>query len=576
VLSDQQEKLDPLALVVDDDPDFLTNTVEMLQSEGIRAVAVTSGKEAISLVEDGDYHLVITDLAMEDMTGIDLLSELKRKRKLVPVICVSSIKSFTDVLEMLRSGASDFLTKPLDREELLRAAWKAFYEFQEAEEKERIISQSENWTRELMALRQLGEASGREMLFNLFKKTIDAVSDTLQVETASLMVLEGDYLRLVEARGLPENIIGTATVPIGQGISGTVGKTGKPLLVNDISKHKKFRPSSFKEQYTTQSALCVPLTRGNRVLGVLNANNKISGDVFTESDLDLLVTMASQVAMSIDNAKLFQGLEDKARDLEKAHEEVVRLDRDKTELILNISHELKTPLSTIVGFSSLIPSIELSGDTETLYHYSKYLDLSATHLNHLVERMLELFRLEAGRYQWNFSYSPLMDSIGQANKGVEAGLAEREFLMNMDDIENTLVYCDMKFLARAIELVIENAIKFSSEGSRIMLEGSWSDDMPQIPDYAVGDSPPSPGSGASGWVLLIVSDEGEGMKENELPYIFEKFRQLGDIMTGKPQGIGLGLSIARSIMEYHGGAIWAESSPGGGSRLHLLMSGKRR
>ena len=112
------------------------------------------------------------------------------------------------------------------------------------------------------------------------------------------MVLEGKVLRLVEARGLPEEVIGKVTVPLGKGISGHVAKTGEPLLINDISKSEKFRPSTFKDQYSTQSALCVPLVRGDRVLGVLNANNKISGESFTESDRDLLYTMASQVAMS--------------------------------------------------------------------------------------------------------------------------------------------------------------------------------------------------------------------------------------------------------------------------------------
>jgi signal transduction histidine kinase/CheY-like chemotaxis protein len=565
---------DPATLVVDDDTAFLDQTVAELSSEGIKAVGVGNGQEALSMLESGDFNLVITDLVMEDMSGIDLLKEIKRRSPLMPVICVSHVRSFADVLEMLRSGASDFLSKPIEKEDLLAASWKAFYEFRDAEEKERIVSQSETWSKELLTLRQLGEASGREMLKMLFDRTIEAVSDTLQVETASLMLTEEEHLRVVAARGIPEEVIGKATVPLGKGISGHVAESGIPLLINDISKHEKFRPSSFKNQYSTQSAICVPLVRGDRVLGVINANNKTTGDSFTQTDLDLLSTMASQVALSIDNARLFQGMEEKAEALERAHQELVELDRDKTELILNISHELKTPLSTLVGFASIIYDLELSGDTDDLYHYTRYLEASANHLNHLVERMLELFRLEAGRYTWNFSQCSLEDSVAEACQLVEDKLEKREVSLDLAQVRGGSVHCDTRFLSRAVELVLENAIKFSDDGTVIEVEAEWCDEMPVIPEYALGETPPTLAAGSKRWLEVVISDQGMGMKEKEIPFIFEKFRQLGDIMTGKPQGIGLGLSIARVIVEKHGGAIWAESVVGSGSRLHILLSGK--
>lgn len=563
-------------LVVDDDQAFLDETVDRLSSEGFLAFGVNNGQEALNLLEDRKYSLVITDLVMEDMSGIELLKKIRRRNPLLPVICVSHVRSFADVLEMLRSGAFDFLPKPIDREDLLDAAWKGVYTFREAREKERIVSQSESWSKELLTLRQLGEASGREMLQMLFNRTIEAVSETLQVVTASLMLTEGDHLRVIAGKGIPEEVVGKAMVPMGKGISGHVAQTGQPLLINDISRHEKFRPSSFQDQYSTQSAICVPLVRGDRILGVINANNKITGESFTATDLDLLVTMASQVALSIDNARLYQGLEEKAEALERAHQELVELDRDKTELILNVSHELKTPLSTIVGFSSIIYDLDLSGDVEDLQHYTRHLETSANHLNHLVERMLELFRLEAGRYAWNFGHNALDVSLSEATNMVEAKLGRREIVQHIDTVKNGDLHCDPRFLARAIELVLENAIKFSDDGTLLEVEAQWLDDIPPIPDYALGEGPLRLTDGSDSWLELVISDQGLGMKEKEIPYIFEKFRQLGDIMTGKPQGIGLGLSIARAIMEKHHGVIWAESVPGSGSRLHLLIPGRRQ
>ena len=364
----------PKILVVDDDRFFLRQMVDILSDGGFKVQGVTSGEQALELLEDNKFKVIVTDIVMGKMSGIELLQKVRMHDRLTPVICVSGVRSFENVVEMIRNGASDFLPKPFNPEQLLSAVSSAVIDYEISTEKERIVARSDKWAKELLTLRMLGEASSKEILQSLFKRTIAAISDTLKVETASLMVMEGEVLRLVEAMGLPEEVIGKVTVPLGKGISGHVAQTGEPLLINDISKDERFRPSSFKAQYTTQSALCVPLVRGDRVLGVLNANNKINGESFTESDRDLLYTMASQVAMSMDNARLFLDLEQKAEALREAHEELVRLDKDKTELILNLSHELKTPLTSIIGFASLIPTLDLEGETDSL---AEFIGLSA-------------------------------------------------------------------------------------------------------------------------------------------------------------------------------------------------------
>ncbi|MDT8395859.1 MAG: response regulator [bacterium] len=566
----------PKVLVVDDDRFFLRQMVDILTGGGFDVEGVTGGVEALESLRDGQFDVLVTDIVMKDMSGIDLLREVRREDHLTPVICVSSVRSFDNVVDMIRNGASDFLSKPFDPGQLVSTVKSAFADYEVALEKEQIVARSDKWSRELLTLRQLGEASSKEMLQSLFKRTIEAVSDTLQVETASLMLMEGDHLRLVEALGLPEEVIGKATVPLGKGISGYVAETGKPLLINDINKHEKFRPSKFKAQYSTQSALCVPLSRGERVLGVLNANNKISGEAFTGSDRDLLVTMASQVAMSIDNARLFAGLEEKAEALERAHEELVRLDKDKTELILNISHELKTPLTSIIGFASLIPTLELTGETESLMQFLGFLENSASHLNYLVERILELFRLEAGRVPTQLEASAVAPGVGAALQELTSMLGGRRTVMDMSGLEDVLFLRDSRLFTRAMELVLENAVKFSGTETSIEIGGRWHEVCPEVPRYALGNDPLKVPTGMAGWVQLTVRDHGKGMREKDIPLIFEKFKQLGDIMTEKPEGIGLGLSIARAIMERHYGSLWADLAPEGGTRLHFLFAGVRK
>jgi len=565
----------PNVLVVDDDRFFLRQMVDILSGGGFKAQGVISGEKALELLEDHKFQVIVTDVVMGDMSGIDLLQKVRMHDRLRPVICVSGVRSFDNVVEMVRNGASDFLPKPFKPEQLLSAVSLAVIDYEVAMEKERIVARSDKWNRELLTLRMLGEASSKEILQGLFKRTIEAISDTLQVETASLMLMEEDVLRLVEAMGLPEEVIGKVTVPLGKGISGHVARTGEPLLINDISKDERFRPSTFKDQYSTQSALCVPLVRGDRILGVLNANNKISGESFTESDRDLLYTMASQVAMSMDNARLFLDLEEKAEALREAHEELVRLDKDKTELILNLSHELKTPLTSIIGFASLIPTLDLKGETDSLAEFTERLESSATHLNYLVERILELFRLEAGRVPWKLEPNPARSLVEGSVQELEGRLKGREVTFDLGEIQDAELICDMRLFKRTLELILENAVKFSTEDCPLEIKAFWHDNLPQVPDYAVDRESLVPTGEMKGWIELTIRDHGKGMKERDIPLIFEKFRQLGDILTEKPEGIGLGLSIARAIMERHHGAVWADLAKEGGTMLHLLFGGRK-
>lgn len=565
----------PRVLVVDDDILVLNIVMDILRDAGMETGGAGGGREALDLLESEDWDVVVTDVIMEDISGIDLLKEIKGKDRLKPVICMSIRKSFDAVVKMLRNGAYDFIYKPIEADRLLGSINDAYAEYLQALEKERIVTRSYSWSRELLALRQLGESSSQDMLQILFRKTVEAVAETMQAETVSLMLLEGDQLTVMAAIGLPEEVIGKARVPLGSGISGYVAETGEPVVVNDISKHDRFRPSKFLEQYNTQSALCVPLLRGGEVLGVINANNKSSGVAFQEADLHLMVTVASQVAMAIDNARLFKGLEEKAGALDNAHRELLRLDKDKTELILNISHELKTPLTSIIGFAGLVQGLELEGDVESLVSFIERLENSARQLNRLVDRMIELFRLEAGRVKWNRELHPPDELIAGGLADMENMVEGREVELELFGTEGMSVYCDRSHFNRVLGLLLENAVKFSDDGSPITLSGYRHRMMPSIPDYAqhaaIGQTDDfSP----DGWLEFVVSDRGAGMKEAKVPLIFEKFRQLGDIMITKPTGIGLGLSIAKVIVERHGGAIWAESAPGEGSHFHFLMPGR--
>jgi signal transduction histidine kinase/CheY-like chemotaxis protein len=560
-------------LVVDDDPFFLHVAEDILRGAGFTPVPVSTGREAMRVLSAEPCEVVVTDVIMPDISGLDLLRMIKRLEPLKPVICVSVLQSYTNVVEMIRGGAFDFVPKPLDPSQLVASVRAALEQYGREMEKERLVARAQGWTRELLALRTLGEATGQDLLRTLFRKTVEAVADTLGVKVASLMLLEGDELAIVDANGLPSEVIGKVRVPAGQGISGWVAQHGEPLLINDLARHPVFRPSTFAGQYQTQSALCVPLRRGDRVLGVINVNNKIDGTPFEQKDLDLLLTVANQVAMAIDNARLFHDLEEKAAELRRAHQELVRLDKDKTELILNISHELKTPLTAILGYAGLLRNMRLGGEAAD---FGSRIEASSQRLNHIVERMLELFRLEAGRTRCHPSWVTVSGLMGPACAVLEEEMAGRSVEMDIAEAPGP-AWADGSLFRRALVLVLENALKFSPAGSPLEMGARRLAGRPPLPAWAHGageGSPPGRGGPAgqpASWLEFVVTDHGTGMAEKDIPLIFERFRQLGDILTEKPSGAGLGLSIARTILELHGGLIWAESTRGVGSSFHLLL-----
>lgn len=180
-------------------------------------------------------------------------------------------------------------------------------------------------------------------LNKVLSMTISLITDVMKVETCSLMLMTPDEksLKIVVAHGLDDRIIKNADIMVGEGISGLVAKTGKPLLITDISKDRRFsrRPKSSVD-YKTKSALSVPLIIKDRVIGVINVNNKSSQEVFTTDDLQMLETLATQIASAIDNAKLYNQMQQRVVELIMLH---------NLSLALNSSLDLKNIISQIIG-----------------------------------------------------------------------------------------------------------------------------------------------------------------------------------------------------------------------------------
>ena len=293
-----------------------------------------------------------------------------------------------------------------------------------------------------------------------------------------------------------------------------------------------------------RAILAVPLLRDKRLLGGLAVNRDTPGD-FAPEVVELLKTFATQSALAIQNARLFREIEAKGRELETAS-------RHKSEFLANMSHELRTPLNAILGFSELL-SERLFGDiNEKQAEYLRDIQESGRHLLSLINDILDLAKIEAGRMELEPSDFSLPDAIANTMTLVRERAQRREIaLVASIDPRLTQFRADERKLKQILLNLLTNAIKFTPDGGRVEVSATPKD----------------------GGVEIAVIDTGVGIAPEDQEAVFEEFRQVG-AASRKIEGTGLGLAITRKFVELHGGRIRVESTPGKGSRFTFTLPGE--
>jgi signal transduction histidine kinase len=277
----------------------------------------------------------------------------------------------------------------------------------------------------------------------------------------------------------------------------------------------------------------------NRVTGVLEALNKRSGE-FTQADTDLLSVVASQAAIAIQNARLIQALQ-------KAYDELSRVDKLKSDFISIASHELRTPLGVLLGYATFLQE-ESQGQASEMA--AKVLN-SALKLRELVEAMTNLNLIQVGSTRMEFRTIPIQQVISSAVHEIQIAAEAKNQKLSFNLPEKALiVHADPEKLKLVFVNLLNNAVRFTHP------EGEISVRIKPMHNEA--------------WVEI--QDNGVGIPPNELENIFKEFYQVEDHMTRRVGGLGLGLSIARGIVKLHNGRIWAESEgEGQGSTFRVVL-----
>lgn len=542
-------------LVVDDAPFFRHLLADLLSSRGFEVLQVASGPEVIDLISRQEIDAVLSDIEMPGMNGPELLRRIKRLRPEIPVIMISSHHDFQAAREVLRDGALEYLTKPIEEAELFAAIDRALELRQQCRKRQATDRQAQRRLSDLVLLREIGDtANSTADLQGLIDKVLDSIRLSMEVDIASLMLLESDgLLHIRAARGLPAEVVATARVASGQGVAGYVLAKGEPVLIDNLERDGRFPVAEGSHRYNNSSLLSVPLRSRDRVIGVLNVNNKGSGETFTAVDQNLLTTIANQTALAIENFDLVSNLRQQARQLEQANQSLRQLQQARSQLVCNLSHELKTPLTSVLGYVDLALNFFDQLDPAALGEYLQQVHDQGTHMARLIDGMLTLFTLDAGGGDWRLEELSLPEALGQCLAERQGDCENAALSLECEHGEQPAVFADRELLRGLLAALLDNAIKFNRPQGRLSLRSHLHN------------------RDGLDYVYLQMHNDGRSIPPQAQQAIFQQYVQLGEINTDKPEGVGIGLAVSQAILARLHGQIFLEPAGDEGATFALLL-----
>ncbi len=391
-------------------------------------------------------------------------------------------------------------------------------------------------------------------LDTMLQKFLSCLIETLEAAEAGILLLYGpsdERLAVRAAQGYDLTRIRQARLAPGEATCGKAFETGQAQLYSNpkviVAAQRNLTPENraiFKAaaigRRSIQSAVCIPLFTGQTEVGVWRVENWHRPDSFVHEDISFLEAVADIIALSVENARLRKELED-TRALEEAN-------RLKAELISTLAHEMRTPLTSIKGYSTALLLEEITFDPESQQEFLKIIDEECDALQDLIHDLLESSVIDAGLLR----LEPQPVRLPRLAQGVTDDIARRtekyRFLLDFPE-DFPIVDADPRRIEQVLRNLVDNAIKYSPEGGLVVVRGEVCEDE----------------------VVISVADQGVGIAPEYLNRLFEKFFRVEWGLGRHVVGSGLGLPIALTIVESHGGRIWAESQLGEGSTFYFTL-----
>lgn len=412
---------------------------------------------------------------------------------------------------------------------------------------ERAPSDSEN---EIQILAAISELMGSSL-------PLEEVIATAMRFTSAMMGADGSSLLLVNrkegnlsfyiALGDKADSLKSITLAHGEGIAGFVAETGLPMVVSDVNRESRFsRRVDQTTGFKTRSIACVPLRVRDELKGVIEVVSKRVG-TFGDKDLDMLTAIAGPVAVMIDNARLIG-------EVKSLHDKLEKAGHIKAEFLATMTHELRTPINIVIGNLDLLLGGYLGELSDRQRESLRTALRNSGEALNLVSSLLDLSRIEAGQFVIRVEEFRLEELWMELELLFHIGLSGKEVELSWEvTAPLPLLRTDKIKVKEILSNIVFNAVKFTDRG-RIQVSAS-----------------PVEGGEA---IEVVVQDTGIGISKEFMPFIFEPFRQEEGAHTRSHGGVGLGLSIAKRLLNLLHGQVEVESEVGKGSTFRITIPAK--
>jgi len=547
-------------LIVDDLPEKLLVFGTVLEELGQNLVFVSSGSEALREVLHREFAVILLDVNMPDIDGFETASLIRKYKRSAhtPIIFITAYADEIQTAKGYSLGAVDYILSPVVPD-MLRSKVKVFVDLHQMQRRVRRQADERVALVAAESARRVAEDNDRRS--NFLSHASRVLSGSLDVTVGARLLLELlvpqvaplALLQLLDD-GRPLSQVMVAAARDADPVRMVNAKAGGlPQAVQDALEEALYTKQRVTLQPTVlrrmsadsfgldgplslRAAVVVPLMIGERVLGLLLVGAEQAASDHTARDWAALEELASRAAIAFENAHLYRSLQSEIVERRAAEAELQEANQRKDEFLAMLSHELRNPLAPIRNALEVIrriappdPKFTWAGDV---------MDRQVRHLTRLVEELLDVARISQGKIQLNKEPIDLAAVIAQSVETAQPFIDARGHSLTVK-LPDTPVWLQGDFarLSQVVSNLLHNAAKYSEDGGRIQLELSVED----------------------GHALIVVRDNGIGIDAALLPRIFDLFQQGSRSLDRIQGGLGVGLTLARRLVELHGGRVEAHS-----------------
>jgi signal transduction histidine kinase/FixJ family two-component response regulator len=534
----------PLAriLIVDDEAAHMRALCDTLRDQGYETTGFATGDGALAALQEKKFDLLLTDLMMQGMNGVTLLSAALKLDPQLAGILMTGKGTIETAVQAMQAGALDYILKPFNMSTLLPVLARAI-------EVQRLRLENLE-LRNTLAIHELNQAIAHTLDPNvLLDKIADAALAQFDADEVSIMLLtdDGKSLFVAAVRGERRNTLLGAHMPVGEGIAGWVAASREPLMQEGEVRNARCMPAYPRAEI--KSALSMPMITRNKLIGVLNVNCIHQLRTFTSGQVKALSIFTNAAAAGIEAARLHEALRLLNAGLEqRVHERTRQLETTNKELesfSYTVSHDLRAPLRAIEGFARILEEDHGARFDHEGRRVIGVIRDNAQRMRRLIDDLLEFSRL--GRKPIAAAAIDMTALVRETIDELNAQDGARLHAFEIGDLPGALG--DRALLKQVWMNLLSNAIKFSAKCAQPAVEAG--------------------GRGEGKELIYWVKDNGAGFDMRFCEKLFGVFQRLH--AADEFPGTGVGLAIVQRIVVRHGGRVWAESRPGEGAVFYFSL-----